>query len=172
VDPELVVKISEGRTSNEGNIYSSHEGLLLGYEESATKLTNNSRYYNLSTHLLWLGERTRQLDGGHVEYFSGISNPIAAKVGPSTNGATLKALVERLNPNNQEGKLVIICRMGIKAVEKVLPELIETKKKNGLNFIWSVDPMHGNTYSTASGIKTRKTQDILQEMTTFASIMH
>jgi len=69
--------------------------------------------------------------------------------------------VERLNPRNEEGKLIIICRMGIKAVEKVLPELIATKKKNGLNFIWSVDPMHGNTYSTASGIKTRKTQDIL-----------
>ncbi|KAL4441118.1 hypothetical protein ABPG74_002068 [Tetrahymena malaccensis] len=156
---------------NNDELYISHEGLLLNYEEAMTKKFNN-KFYNTSTHLLWMGERTRQLDGAHVNFFSGIQNPIAVKVGPTTDGKILKQLVNKLNPQNLQGRLIIICRMGNKNISDVLPTLVQAKKEYNLNFIWSCDPMHGNTFSTNQNIKTRSVKDILEELTKFATILH
>jgi 3-deoxy-7-phosphoheptulonate synthase len=145
--------------------FTSHEGLNLHYESAQTRPVPRRRgHYDLTVHFPWIGERTRQLDGAHIEFFRGISNPIGVKVGPSTTGDDLLRLAEVLDPENEPGKLVIITRMGASRVSERLPELIRATKRAGRRILWISDPMHGNTKSTTAGIKTRNFDDILREV--------
>lgn len=143
-------------------LFSSHEGLLLPYEEALTKRIGD-RWYNLGAHMLWIGDRTRQLDGAHVEYFSGIENPIGIKVGPTMSPADLSALLGRIEPQNRPGRVTLITRLGTDVKSK-LPTLIKAVVDNGHEVVWSCDPMHGNTELTSTGVKTRVVSRILDEL--------
>ncbi len=146
------------------DFFTSHEGLLLGYESSLTRKDGISgKYYNLGAHMLWIGDRTRDIQGAHVEYFRGISNPIGVKIGPSCSGEEAKELVKILNPENEPGRLTFITRLGVKNVEQLLPNLIEAVRSTGGFVTWSCDPMHGNTV-VVNGKKTRNFDVILQEL--------
>jgi 3-deoxy-7-phosphoheptulonate synthase len=148
--------------------YTSHEGLLLGYEEAMTRKSPlNDKYYNFGAHMLWIGERTRQIDGAHVEYFRGIANPVGVKIGPKITPDELVELVRKLNPSNEPGKVTLISRMGASKIEAGLPPLIGAVNKAGLCVTWSCDPMHGNTISVGDGGDAYKTRDfnaILDEL--------
>lgn len=146
--------------------YISHEGLLLGYEEAVTKKDPRSgSFYNLGTHMLWIGERTRNLNGGHVEYFRGIENPVGVKISSKISRQELVSLIKTLNPGNERGKLMLISRFGAAQVESHLPGLIKTVKDEGLAVTWSCDPMHGNTVTSRnSELKTRNFDSILKEL--------
>ncbi len=147
------------------SFYASHEGLLLLYEQAQTRfIPRQQRWYNLSTHMPWIGMRTAQLDGAHVEYFRGISNPVAVKVGSGMDAAWAQGLVATLNPHSQPGRLTFIHRFGVKDIEKRLPPLIEAVRQTGETVIWVCDPMHGNTETTTGGIKTRRFENILKEI--------
>ncbi|MGH8229961.1 MAG: 3-deoxy-7-phosphoheptulonate synthase class II, partial [Steroidobacteraceae bacterium] len=147
------------------SFYSSHEGLLLLYEQAQTRfIPRRDRWYNLSTHMPWIGMRTAQLDGAHVEYFRGISNPIAVKVGPAMDAAWAQGLVSVLNPQGQPGRLTLIHRFGVQEIEKRLPPLIDAVRRTGATVLWVCDPMHGNTESTTGGLKTRRFENILKEI--------
>lgn len=151
-----------------GNIdfYTSHEGLNLCYEEALTrKVPNQDSYYNSGAHMLWIGERTRQLDGGHVEYFRGIANPVGIKIGSSISDADLLRLVEILNPDNEPGKITLITRLGKDDVVSKLPALVNAIGDSEYHVTWSCDPMHGNTVNIPDGVKTRHFDDILLELT-------
>lgn len=155
------------------DFYASHEGLHLLYEQAQTRFIHRRRrWYNLSTHFPWIGMRTAQLDGAHVEYFRGIANPIAVKVGPSMTTEWLQQLLQVLNPNNEPGRLTLIHRFGAKSIEERLPALIEAVRGAGALVLWSCDPMHGNTEATVSGIKTRRFENILSELETAFRIHH
>jgi 3-deoxy-7-phosphoheptulonate synthase len=145
-------------------LFTSHEGLNLDFEAAQTrKVPRRQGTYNLLTHLPWMGERTRRIDGAHVEYFRGIANPVGIKLGPLTSPKDLVQLAQRLNPENQVGKLVWISRMGAGG-GNALHALVREAKKHGIAGCWISDPMHGNTKRTASGAKTRHIEDILQEL--------
>jgi 3-deoxy-7-phosphoheptulonate synthase len=145
--------------------YTSHEGLNLEYESAQTReVPRRDGWYCLTTHLPWIGERTRQLDGAHVEFFRGIRNPVGVKVGPSAKGDDVLRLIEALSPDDEPGKIVLITRMGVARAEAVLPQLIEKVRASGRRVLWICDPMHGNTQSTSSGRKTRSFDDILREI--------
>jgi 3-deoxy-7-phosphoheptulonate synthase len=144
--------------------YTSHEGLSLWYEAAQTRMVpRREGWYNLSTHMPWIGERTRGLDGAHVEYFRGIRNPIGVKLGVNATAGEVRELARALNPGNEVGKLVFIARMGAK-VGDVLPGLIRATREAKVSCLWMSDPMHGNTRTTAGGIKTRSFDDILREL--------
>ena len=145
--------------------FTSHEGLHLLYEQAQTRqVPRREGWYNLSTHYPWIGERTRQLDGAHVEYFRGLSNPIGVKIGPSVTPAELLALVERLNPQDEPGRLTLIHRFGSGRIAGCLPPLIEAVQQSKKTVLWCCDPMHGNTISTPSGVKTRSFDEIRAEL--------
>lgn len=145
--------------------YCSHEGLHLDYEQAQTRLVpRRPKYYNLSTHMPWVGDRTRNLDGAHIEFFRGIANPVGMKVGPTMQPAELVELIKTLNPENEPGKIVLIHRFGANAIQDHLPQLIEAVKRAELSVVWTCDPMHGNTYTTENGFKTRYFEDILGEL--------
>lgn len=147
------------------DFYTSHEGLNLFYERAQTRtVPRRTGYYDLSTHLPWIGERNRQLDGPHVEFFRGVSNPVGVKVGPKMDPTELIALIDALNPSDTPGKLVLIARMGAGMVRDALPPLLEKVRDEGRRVLWMTDPMHGNGATTASGIKTRNFDDILGEL--------
>jgi 3-deoxy-7-phosphoheptulonate synthase len=153
---------------NQTQLFTSHEALLLQYEEALTRqdhITGN--WYDCSAHMLWIGERTRQVDGAHVEFLSGVHNPIGVKIGPTYAIDEVKKLVEQLNPDNEAGRLTFITRLGMDKVEKVLPPLLREMKREGYNIVWSCDPMHANTYTAKSGHKTRNFNDILSEISCF-----
>lgn len=153
---------------NQTQLFTSHEALLLGYEEALTRVDSTTGgSYDCSAHMLWIGERTRQLDGAHVEFLRGVLNPIGLKIGPDYDLDNVKALIEKLNPENEAGRLTIITRLGQKRIEQVLPPLLKEAKKEGYNIVWSCDPMHANTYTAESGHKTRNFNDILSETTCF-----
>lgn len=147
------------------DFFASHEGLVLHYEQAQTRQVPwRPGWYNLSTHFPWIGDRTRALDGAHVEYFRGIANPIGIKIGPSCAPEEALALSQRLNPGNEPGRLTFIVRFGADKVEKCLPPLVDTMRRNGRQVLWCSDPMHGNTESTSTGIKTRRFDKILSEL--------
>ncbi len=153
------------RESQRIDVFTSHEGLHLSYEQAQTRrVPRREGWYNLSTHLPWIGYRTRDIDGAHVEYFRGIENPVGLKVGPNTEPDELVAIVKRLNPSNQPGHVTLIHRFGAGNIESFLPPLISAVKENELQVLWCSDPMHGNTYSTGSGIKTRHFDQIAKEL--------
>jgi len=153
--------------------YTSHEGLLLGYEEAMTRIDSTSgRWYDTSAHMLWIGNRTRQLDHAHVEFFRGIENPIAMKVGEGLEPDELMKLLDVLNPSNEPGRMTLIARYGHDKVAKGLPTLARAVKRAGRHVVWSCDPMHGNTIKTASGYKTRPFDNILSEVKTFMQVLH
>ena len=154
----------------ETEYYTSHEALLLNYEEAMTRVDSTSGdWYDTSAHMVWVGERTRQLDGAHIEFLRGICNPIGAKIGPGMDPEELVRLIGALNPKNDPGRLVLIARMGQK-LDAVLPKLIRAVKREGLNVVWSSDPMHANTYKSGTGYKTRPFDAILNEVRAFFDI--
>lgn len=145
--------------------YASHEGLHLPYEQAQTRfLPHRQRWYNLTTHYPWIGMRTAALDGAHVEYFRGIANPIAVKIGTGIGDEQLQGLVHLLNPDNIPGRLTLITRFGVKNIDEHLPRVIRAVRATGSRVLWVCDPMHGNTESTADGIKTRRFDNILGEL--------
>lgn len=167
------------------DIYTSHEGLVLEYEQALTRrlptppssrgaplaATNSSTndgmsYYNTSAHFVWIGDRTRQIGGGHVEFFRGIENPIGVKIGPTTSSSDLLALLRTLNPHAEVGKITLITRYGASKIRELLPNHIRTVEDSEYRqcVVWQCDPMHGNTRSTATGIKTRQFADIFSEL--------
>jgi len=147
------------------DFYASHEGLLLLYEQAQTRfIPRQQRWYNLSTHMPWIGMRTAQLDGAHVEYCRGISNPVAVKIGAAVDEAWAQGLVSILNPQNQPGRLTFIHRFGARDIERSLPRLIDAVRATGQTVLWVCDPMHGNTESTSGGLKTRRFENILKEI--------
>lgn len=156
---------------NSAKFFTSHEALLLNYEQQFTRrIPDTGKYYDLSAHLLWIGDRTRGLDSAHVEFMRGIENPIAFKVGPSMNPDDLIKLLDVLNPQNVAGRITLISRMGATKVEELLPPLAKKVKDEGRSVIWSCDPMHGNTVKSSTGYKTRKFEDILSEIKSFLKV--
>ncbi|MFG1423805.1 class II 3-deoxy-7-phosphoheptulonate synthase [Roseixanthobacter liquoris] len=153
------------------DIFTSHEALLLGYEQALTRVDSTSGdWYATSGHLLWIGDRTRQPDHAHVEYFRGIRNPIGIKCGPSLSGDGLLRLLDILQPDNEAGRITLICRFGADKVGEHLPGLIRAVEKEGRTVVWSCDPMHGNTIKAGSGYKTRPFDRILSEIKTFFDV--
>ncbi|MEW5833086.1 MAG: class II 3-deoxy-7-phosphoheptulonate synthase [Campylobacterota bacterium] len=163
--------ISENyRTLRETDFYTSHEALLLNYEEAFTRQDSlTGEWYDVSSHMLWIGDRTRQLDGAHVEFMRGIQNPIGVKAGPSMDPDDLVRLCDVLNPSNEAGRLNIIVRMGADKVAEGMPKLIRAIEREGKQVVWSCDPMHGNTI-TSNGYKTRPVDSVLREMKQFFQV--
>jgi 3-deoxy-7-phosphoheptulonate synthase len=155
------------------DFYTSHEALILGYEEALTRVdTLTGDWYDCSAHMLWLGDRTRQLDGAHVEFLAGVHNPIGVKLGPSATPTEVVALCDRLDPNAEPGRLVLIARMGIGRINAVLPGLLQAVRDSGHPVAWACDPMHGNTFVHSSGYKTRRFDDVLEELRRFVAVCH
>jgi len=150
-------------------IFTSHEALLLPYEEALTRRDSSGRWWATSGHMLWLGDRTRQVDGAHVEYLRGIENVVGVKCGPSLSSGELLKLIERLDPGNRTGKLVLIGRFGAKRIGEVLPPLMRAVRAAGRDVVWTIDPMHGNT-SMSGKRKVRRLPDILAEIDGFFAI--
>ncbi|RAZ51993.1 class II 3-deoxy-7-phosphoheptulonate synthase [Campylobacter hyointestinalis] len=158
-------------TLSETKLYTSHEALLLPYEEALTRIDSLSGdWYDCSAHMLWIGERTRGVNDAHVHFLSGVKNPIGCKIGPDAKPEDIVALANKLNPSNEPGRLNIIIRMGAKKIEDRLPNLLNSVKKEGLNILWSIDPMHGNTQKASSGFKTREFNDVMSEVRNFFDI--
>lgn len=155
----------------ETQFYTSHEALLLPYEEALTRQDSmTGKWYDCSAHMLWIGDRTRQLDSAHVEFCRGIHNPIGLKAGPSTDPEDLIRLIDILNPNNEPGRLNLIVRMGADKIADHFPALLRRVKAEGRHVVWSSDPMHGNTIKTGNGYKTRDVDSILSEVKDFFQI--
>ncbi len=153
------------------DMYTSHEALLLGYEQAMTRVDSTTGdWYDTSAHMLWIGDRTRQPDGAHVEFARGIANPIGLKLGPTMDSDTLLRLLDVLNPDDQPGRLTLISRMGADRIETVLPPLIRAVRREGRQVVWSCDPMHGNTFEASTGYKTRPFARILDEVRGFFAI--
>ncbi len=154
------------------DVYTSHEALLLGYEEAMTRVDSTTGdWYDTSAHFVWIGDRTRQPDGAHVEFARGIKNPIGIKCGPSLDPDELLRLIDILNPQGEPGRMTLIARFGADKVETGLPKLVRAVTRAGRNVVWSCDPMHGNTLKTASGFKTRPFDRILAEARAFTDIL-
>lgn len=145
-------------------IFTSHEAMNLYYEQALSRQATNGKWYNLSTHFPWLGVRTHDLNSAHIEYIRGINNPIAIKIGPQTNPQWLQQLVLHLNPDSVPGHLCLLTRLGHQQVKQKLPQLIKAVQATGVPVVWACDPMHGNTYLSKNGFKTRRYQDIFSEL--------
>lgn len=155
----------------QATFFTSHEALLLGYEQALTRQDSTTGdWYDCSAHMLWIGDRTRQLDGAHIEFFRGVLNPIGMKVGPNHDIEEIKQIITKLNPENEPGRLTLITRFGADKIGNYLPQLLREIKKEGHNIVWSCDPMHGNTYTAETGHKTRNFDNILQEIRSFFEI--
>jgi 3-deoxy-7-phosphoheptulonate synthase len=165
------VTSKEVRSIREVDFYTSHEALLLGYEEAMTRVDSTSgRWYDTSAHMIWIGDRTRQTDGAHVEFCRGVENPIGIKCGPSLQPDELIRLLEILNPSNVAGRIVLIARYGADAIGAGLPPLVRRVVSEGRRVVWSSDPMHGNTIKAGSGFKTRRLEDLKKELDGFFRI--
>src|SRR6516165_6813958 len=165
VDPSLHTEL---RTTD---FFTSHEALLLGYEQAFTRVDSTTGdCYCTSGHMVWIGDRTRQSDHAHVEYCRGIKNPLGLKTGPTQKPDELLRLIDILDPDNELGRLTLICRVGADKVAELLPPLVRAVKREGRNVVWSCDPMHGNTITSVSGYKTRPFDQILKEVRTFFQV--
>ncbi len=174
IDETLNFMAACGMTSSttpqirETDFYTSHEALLLPYEQALTRIdTTSGDWYACSAHFLWIGDRTRQPDGAHVEFLRGVKNPLGLKVGPTTEPDDLLRILDTLNPNNEAGRITLISRMGADKLAAKLPSLLRAVKRSGQKVLWLCDPMHGNTISTASNVKTRSFDAILTEVRGF-----
>jgi 3-deoxy-7-phosphoheptulonate synthase len=153
--------------------HSSHEALLLEYEHAMTRIDSRTGTpYDVSGHFLWIGERTRRLDGAHVDFFSRVRNPLGVKLGPTATADEAVALADRLNPANEPGRLTFITRMGAARIRDVLPDLVDKVRAAGLEVAWVSDPMHGNTFETSTGYKTRRFDDVIEEVRGFFEVHH
>ncbi len=165
------VDLSDGAPIHQVDFYTSHEALLLDYEEALTREDSlTGRYYDCSAHMLWIGERTRQLDGAHVAFLAGVGNPIGVKLGPSTSPEEAVELCERLNPERVPGRLTLITRLGVGEVTRLLPPLLRAVRAAGHPVVWECDPMHGNTFTAEGGRKTRHFDDVLGEIRGFFAV--
>jgi 3-deoxy-7-phosphoheptulonate synthase len=167
------IDVESNPNLHEVDVYTSHEALLLGYEQALTRedsLTGD--WYDCSAHMLWIGERTRDLNGAHVEFLRGVGNPIGCKVGPTTSPEYLLELCAKLNPAQQPGRLTLISRMGADTVEDSLRPLLKAVKASGHPVVWACDPMHGNTITSTTGRKTRRFEDVLREIAGFVKAHH
>ena len=156
---------------SETKVYTSHEALLLPYEEALTRedsLTGD--WYACSAHMLWIGERTRGINDAHVHFLSGVHNPLGVKIGPNATAQDVIALANALNPQNEAGRLNVIIRMGADKIGERLPKILREIKREGLNIVYSIDPMHGNTIKAANGYKTREFDKIVAEVQSFFDI--
>ncbi len=157
---------------NQVEFYTSHEALLLGYEEAMTRIDSTSGdWYDTSAHMLWIGHRTRQVDHAHVDFCAGVKNPIGMKCGPGLETDELLRILDKLDPENEAGRITLISRFGSDGVAEGLPPLARAIKKAGRNVVWSCDPMHGNTLKTDNGFKTRPVDRILSEVSQFIEIL-
>ncbi len=164
---------AESEELHKVSFHSSHEALILEYEHAMTRVDSRTGSpYDVSGHFVWVGERTRQIDGAHVEFASQIHNPVGVKLGPTTSADDAVALAERLNPDNVPGRLTFITRMGAARIRDVLPELVEKVTAAGCAVAWVTDPMHGNTFETSSGFKTRSFDDVIDEVRGFFEVHH
>ena len=155
----------------ETDFFTSHEALLLPYEEALTRIDSTTgKWYDVSAHMLWVGDRTRQVDGAHIEFIKGIGNPIGIKVGPSINIDELLKIIDIVNPDNTAGRITLICRMGADKIVSKLPNLLKSVEKEGKKVVWTCDPMHGNTVKSNSGYKTRPLTNIISEIQQFFQI--
>ena len=155
----------------ETDFFTSHEALLLPYEEALTRIDSTTgKWYDVSAHMLWVGDRTRQADGAHIEFVKGIGNPIGIKVGPSINIDELLTIIDIVNPDNTAGRITLICRMGADKIISKLPNLLKRVKNEGKKVVWTCDPMHGNTIKSSSGYKTRPLTNIISEIQQFFQI--
>ncbi|HEX4260513.1 MAG TPA: 3-deoxy-7-phosphoheptulonate synthase, partial [Acetobacteraceae bacterium] len=174
IDETLSFMAACGMTSQtipqirETDFYTSHEALLLPYEQALTRVDSTSgQWYGCSAHFLWIGDRTRQPDGAHVEFLRGVRNPIGLKVGPTTPQSDLLRLIETLNPADEPGRLTLIARMGAEQLHEKLPPLLRAVKRQGRSVVWLCDPMHGNTVTLPTRVKTRSFEAILAEVRNF-----
>ncbi len=152
-------------------VYTSHEALLLNYEEALTRQDSlTGDWYDCSAHMLWIGDRTREIDEAHVEFLTGVKNPIGIKAGPSMTAEKLMALIEKLNPENEAGRINIIVRMGADKIESEFPKLVRAVKAAGKEVLWSIDPMHGNTIKASNNYKTRSFDEVLREVKGFFKV--
>lgn len=177
IDESLAFMAACGMTSDttremrETDFYISHEALLLPYEQALTRVDSTTgETYACSAHFLWIGDRTRQPDGAHVEFMRGVRNPIGLKVGPTTDPDELLRLIDILNPHDEPGRLTLISRMGAEKVQRLLPPILRAVKRDGRKVVWLCDPMHGNTISSNAGIKTRSFDAILDEVRGFFDV--
>jgi len=162
VDPESFKKV---------DFYSSHEALILEYEKALTRIDSRTgNAYDVSGHMVWIGERTRQLDGAHVDFAAKIHNPIGIKLGPKSTAEDALTMIKTLNPSNEPGRITFITRMGAGLVREKLPALVDAVNKSGAHVLWVCDPMHGNTYEAPSGYKTRRFDDVLDEVRGFFEV--
>ena len=165
------VDVTNDPTFHTVDFWTSHEALLLGYEEALTRQDSlTGDWYDCSAHMLWIGERTRNPDGAHAHFLSGVGNPVGVKLGRTATADEVSALAARLNPDNVPGRLTFITRMGAASAGRVLPELVRTVRDQGLAVVWCCDPMHGNTFLSGSGYKTRRFSDVLYELRTFFGV--
>ena len=162
------IQLSDEAALQQVDFWTSHEALLLGYEEALTRRDSlTGDWYDCSAHMVWVGERTRELDGAHISFLEGVRNPLGVKVGPSATTAEVLELCERLNPDRIPGRLTLITRMGASRVAQALPPLLAAVRDGGHPVVWSCDPMHGNTFSSSGGLKTRHFDDVMTEITGF-----
>ncbi len=158
-------------TLQQVDFYTSHEALLLPYEEALTRRDSlTGDYYDCSAHMLWIGERTRQLDGAHLEFLSGVHNPLGCKIGPTVTPAEAVEIAEKLNPEGVPGRITLISRMGTDKIKDALPPLVEATQASGIPVLWSCDPMHGNTFVAENGRKTRHFDSILAEVKSYFDV--
>jgi 3-deoxy-7-phosphoheptulonate synthase len=162
------IDLGDAQSLHQVDVWTSHEGLLLDYEEGLTRRDSTTGdWYDCSGHMLWIGERTRRLDGAHLEFFSGVHNPIGCKLGPTATAEDVVELAERLNPARDPGRLTLISRMGADRVRELLPPLLRAVREAEQPVVWACDPMHANVFKTASGIKTRRFDVIMDEVEGF-----
>jgi 3-deoxy-7-phosphoheptulonate synthase len=165
LDPDNIPQLQQA------TFFTSHEALLLGYEEALTRQDSTTdEWYDCSAHMLWIGDRTRQLDGAHIEFFRGVLNPLGMKVGPNHDIDDIKRILDRLNPDNEAGRMTLITRFGADKIGQHLPKLARQIKEEGHKVLWSCDPMHGNIYTAETGHKTRNFDAILNEIKSFFEI--
>jgi len=165
------IDLGAEKSLHQVDFFTSHEALILPYEECLTRVDSlTGDWYDCSAHMVWVGDRTRQLDGAHLQFAAGINNPVGVKIGPSCSPAEVVALCECLNPERVPGRLTLITRLGSERISEVLPGMVRAVEAAGHAVVWACDPMHGNTFTSEGGRKTRRFDDILSELRSFFDV--